>query len=351
MADSGGHWANLAEAQKLTEPMFLPGVVQEDVRRGGLLGILPVQQVIGQKVRWNRQATQPSAHRASIGSQLAWEEETAYTQLDRELVIAYKQTALDQFVEGTYNNYNDYGAQQLIEDVDAMVNHINDDIIYGDSTNGQSNEPFGLHIMAQTYGNGLGRTTDEVNINEAEAGLSLANLRALEVGMKHGIDFFLFPHEIAVRLDAFTQEAGLGNHFGQISFTSDDLGKRITHWNGIPVIRSDYLVAEQENTGEGRADATGISLRQKQTSGDSQYSVFAIKMGSGQGNSNGLRLGFGTGPRNDMAQGQLMKRRVFADLEDFDASGLRHVAYWNLIDGSAMSVGRIYDIEDTTVVA
>jgi hypothetical protein len=231
VADSGGHWANLAEAQKLTEPMFLPGVVQEDIRSGGLLGVLPVQQVIGQKVRWNRQATQPSAHRASIGSQLAWEEETTYTQLDRELVIAYKQTALDQFVEGTYNNYNDYGAQQLIEDVDAMVNHINDDIIYGDSTNGQSNEPFGLHIMAQTYGEGLGRDSDEINIDETEAGLSLANLRALEVGMRHGIDFFLFPQEIAVRLDAYTQEAGLStNTFGQISFTSDDLGRRVTHW-------------------------------------------------------------------------------------------------------------------------
>lgn len=346
MADSGGHWANLAEAQKLTEPMFLPGVVQEDIRSGGLLGVLPVQQVIGQKVRWNRQATQPSAHRASIGSQLAWEEETSYTQLDRELVIAYKQTALDQFVEGTYNNYNDYGAQQLIEDVDAMVNHINDDIIYGDSTNGLSNEPFGLHIMAQTYGEGLGRESDEINIAEG-GGLALSNLRALEVGMKHGIDFFLFPQEIAVRLDAYTQEAGLStNTFGQISFTSDDLGKRVTHWNGIPVIRSDYLVAETNGTG------AGSNKRTKNTTGSSlNYSVFAIKMGSGQGNSNGLRLGFGTGPRNDMAQGQLMKRRVFADLEDFDASGLRHVAYWNLIDGSAMSVGRIYDITDVIVVA
>ncbi len=33
MADSGGHWQNLAAAQKLTQSMRIPGVFEEDIKR------------------------------------------------------------------------------------------------------------------------------------------------------------------------------------------------------------------------------------------------------------------------------------------------------------------------------
>ena len=32
MADSGGHWATLAAAQKLTQSNKIPGVVEEDIK-------------------------------------------------------------------------------------------------------------------------------------------------------------------------------------------------------------------------------------------------------------------------------------------------------------------------------
>ena len=37
MANSGGHWATLAEAQKLTQSTKIPGVIEEDVKRNNPL--------------------------------------------------------------------------------------------------------------------------------------------------------------------------------------------------------------------------------------------------------------------------------------------------------------------------
>ena len=162
--------------------------------------------------------------------------------------------------------------------------------------------------------------------------------------MKYGIDFWLFPYPILDRLSAYVQEAGLAtNTFGNIDFTLDDLGRRVTSWNGAPIIGSDYLVAEQANTG-----ADGTSLRTKHSSGDEQYSVFAIKRGQVARGEGGLTFAFGG---DGASAGEPLMVDYFPSLEDFDASGLRHRMYYNLADGSRMSIGRIYDIEDSAVVA
>ena len=41
MALSGGHWSTLAEVLKATMPTLIPGVVDEDVKRGNPVDIMP----------------------------------------------------------------------------------------------------------------------------------------------------------------------------------------------------------------------------------------------------------------------------------------------------------------------
>ena len=53
MPDSGGYWLNLAEAQKLSTSPIVPGIIQENIRRGGLLPILPMQQFTGLNIKCN----------------------------------------------------------------------------------------------------------------------------------------------------------------------------------------------------------------------------------------------------------------------------------------------------------
>tara|TARA_R100000808_G_scaffold3870_1_gene13205 strand:- start:3554 stop:4594 length:1041 start_codon:yes stop_codon:yes gene_type:complete len=346
LAASGGHWNNLAEAQELSQAKRVAGIIEEDVKRGGLMGLLPVMQQTGTQLEWVREGTVGTSSRASIGSQLAWSEETTYDTINESLVIRYKQTALNKYVEGVYGTFNNYAAIQAMEDRKAIVQGANDDLIYGDPTNGAagSSEARGVHYLSQLYPTALGGSTNAMNIDEGEAGLALANMRQLEREMKYGIDFWLFPYPILDRLSAYVQEAGLStNTFGNIDFTLDDLGRRVTSWNGAPIIGSDYLVAEQANTG-----ADGTSLRAKHSSGDQQYSVFAIKRGQVARGEGGLTFAFGG---DGASPGEPLMVDYFPSLEDFDASGLRHRMYYNLADGSRMSVGRIYDIEDSAVVA
>lgn len=350
MADAGGHWNDLAEAQKLTQATLIPGIIEEDIREGGLIGRLPVMQVPGTQVDFNRESDIPTASRASRGSTLMWSDATKYTKISRDLATAYIQTPLDQFVENQYGNFNNYAAIQAIEDRKALLQLVEDDLVYGndDSSVGDPLQPKGLHQLAALYPQANAGTaasnTNSLNIDEGEAGLSLANLRALEDAMQYGVDFWLFPFEIARRLDAYMQEGGLAtNTFGQLSFSTSDLGQRNLFWNGVPIVRSRYLVAEDANTG---VDTT--TSRDKVSSGaTNNYSIFAVKMGQVARREPGLALGFG----NSGQQGEFFKTRFFPDLEDFDASGLRNVAYYNLVDGSTMSIGRIYDILDTGVVA
>lgn len=345
MAASGGHWKNLAEAQKLSQERKVAGVIQENIKRGGLMELLPVMQQSGTELQWLREAVVGTSTRASVGDQLAWSDEFTYDKITESLVIRYKQTPLDNYVRDVYGTFNNYASIQLMEDRKAIIQGINDDLIYGDPANGPATtqEPRGLHYLGYLYGEGLDRPTNEIDIDEAEAGLSLANLRQIERGMQYGIDFWLFPPVILDRLSAYVQEAGLStNTFGGINFTLDELGRKVTKWNGTPIISSDYLVAEQANTG------VGSNARAKNTSGTENFSVFAIKTGQVVRKEPGLTFAFGG---QGASPGEPLMTRFFPTLEDYDASGVRNTVYYNLADGSSMAIGRIYDITDVAVVA
>ena len=338
---SVGHWTNLAEAEKLTQSVLVGGLVDENIKNGGILPLIPVAQFMGKSAQWNRESTIPSAQTAGIGDQLTWQDSAEVDPQETSLKIVYVQTPLNHFIPAVYGNINNYEAIQLLQNKKAMLQKLEDLMIYGDLTFSASNLEFdGLHALAQASASDLNGNTLDVDM--AEAGLSLAQLRLMEDNMRHGIDMWMFPKPIARRLDAYVQESGIStNTFGQISFTMDDLGKKITHWNGIPILRSDYLVGEQANTG------AGSDARAKRTSGDIQYSVFGVKFGQVMEEDPGLTFAWGsTG-----TTGEIWKTILFPNLEDFDAAGLRLVTYGGVLDGSSMALCRIRDIEDVAIVA
>ena len=343
MADSGGHWSTLAEAQKLSQSHQTDGFIEEDIKRGGLFGLIPVWQLVGKDLIWLREQVGQIASLASVGSQLVWTDNVTYDKRTLELQRVYAQAPLDHFVSGVYKNINDYEAIQLMELKKAVIQKINDLMIYGDVTYGAAGEFDGIHALSEASAADFAGTADMLDIDQASAGLSLKNLRDIEDRMKYGIDFWLFPYQIANRLDAYVQEAGLTNTFGAISFTLDQVGKRVTHWNGVPIVRSDYLVAETANTGR------GSNLRSKNTSGASEnFSVFAIKAGNVARREPGLTYVFGG---NGFGGGEPFRTVRFEELEDFDAAGLRLISYASLADGSAMALARINDITDVAIVA
>lgn len=363
MADSGGHWLNLAEAQKLTQDNQVPGYMEEDVKRGHLAMLLNAWQLTGTNLVWNREKSVGTGQRASIGSRLVWTDEEEYNQITRPLKIAYKQSPLNNFVEQTYGTFNNYAAIQNRGLNKSVFRLIGDDLIYGDTNNGGSLQPMGIHALAALYPtslNGEGGSGD-LNVNMESGGLSLMELRKMVDAMKHGIDFFLFPKAVARRLDAYVQEAGISNTSvttsssntervtnssaagGTFNFDITDAGARVTAFEDIPIVRSDYLVAEEADTG-----LTSSSTRDKYSSGTKNYSVFGIKTGQVAFEEPGLTFVFG-GDTNPA--GALMRTEGFDKLENYDAKGIRKTSYYNLADGSIMALARIVDITDAAVVA
>lgn len=360
MADSGGHWSTLAAAQKLTQSMKIPGVFEEDIKRNNPIDRLTVGQAAhsGLKIEWLREL--PSAVTAieaavadiAIGTQLSWTEDVDYEEKEMTLRTSYIQRKLDHYVQGIYGTYNNYEARRLLESEKALKRKIGARIIYADNTYTSSLQFDGLHALAAEHGTPYVEATayDQKNVDEGTSALSLHNLRILVDAMLHGIDELWAPFEIVRRIDAAYQERGFASlahaTAGAMSFITmgyNDLGKRILFWDGIPIIRTDYLVAEADGTGTGgTANARGLY-----STGTRCYSIFAVKHGNVLNQEPGITYAYG----GTEGLGDLYKLVRFPELEDYDAGGIRLVNYSAMLLGSSLCLGRIFDIIDEAITA
>jgi hypothetical protein len=248
-------------------------------------------------------------------------------------------------------------AQKLLECEKGMKRRIGARLIYGDKTYSSGNlQMDGIHAWVAELGapyTSSAPTNDPKNIDQEEAGLSLAYLRILVDEMKLGVDELWAPYEIIRRMDAAFAERGflytvsgatqVHNNLAFITLGFNELGKRVLFWDGIPIVRTDYLVAEQADTGTG-SSADAQALR---TTGDKQYSIFLMRRGSGALNAQnpGFTLLYG----GTEGKGDLYKVVRFPELENYDAGGIRLVSYCGTMLPSSFGLGRIFDIEDTAI--
>ena len=360
MADSGGHWKTLSEAQKLTQSLKIPGVFEEDIKRNNPIERIPVGQAAGTglKIEWLREktTTEDAVLETDIGDQLSWSDDVEYEEKEMTLRRLYIQRKLDHYVQGIYQTYNNYEARVLLESEKGLKRKLGARLIYADNTYGGTPAQFdGYHALAAEHGAPLATPwasggNDAKNMDANEAGLSLGLLRQLIDEMRHGVDEILAPYEIIRRMDAAYQEKGFAglayNSAGNLGFLTmgfNELGKRVLFWDAIPVTRTDYLVPEQANTGTG----SSTDARALWSSGDKQYSLFAVKYGmmmNGEQNP-GLQFAYG----GTEGQGDLYKLVRFPELEDYDAGGIRLVTYGAVLLGSSLCLGRMFDIEDVAI--
>jgi len=349
MADSGGHWKTLAEAQKLTDSTRIPGVIETDIKRNNPLDRMPVAQAAnsGKSIKWVREktTTEDAVTDVNIGGQLTWSEDVEYDEVETELKRQYIQRKLDNFVRDIYGTFNDYRAQMLLEMEKGMKRKIGDKILYNDLTYGGSLQFDGLHALAAE--NSL---TSGLNIDQAGAGLALSNLRALCDAMKYGVDEIWLPFCILQRIEAAYEEVGFvalkSATAGALSLITkgiNDIGKRVLFWDGIPLVPTDYLVAEEQNTGE----THDVGDARAEYSSSAGYSLFAVRYGNVMERDPGVCLAYG----GTEGQGDFYKVVPFPVLEDYDAEGLRIVSYNAVLLGAKMCLGRIFDVADLAVTA
>ncbi len=358
MADSGGHWTNLAAAQKLTQSMKIPGVFEEDIKRNNPLDRLTVGQAAhsGLKIEWLRETTaavdaiEAAVADIDIGEQLSWTEDVDYEEKEMTLRRCYIQRKLDHYLPGIYGTYNNYEARLLLESEKGLKRKIGARIIYADNTYTSSKQFDGVHALAYEHGTAYDSSNlgnDPKNIDNGDAGLSLHYLRVMIDSMLYGVDELWAPYEVIRRMDATYQERGIlqaAANTTNLTFLTmgfNELGKRVLFWDGVPIIRTDYLVAEDDDTGTG-ADGAARALY---SSGDRVYSIFGVKHGNVLNQEPGLTYAYG----GTDGLGDLYKLVRFPELEDYDAGGLRLVNRSALLLGSSLCLGRIFDVQDAAI--
>lgn len=362
MASSGGHWKDLTEVEKLTQSTKIPGVFEEDVKANNPLERLPVAQAAGTglKIEWLREltTTETAVAEIAIGGQLSWAADITYTEVESTLRITYLQRKLDHFVQGIYGTYNNYKAQVLLEMEKGLKRRAGDRLIYADTTYGGTPTQFdGIHALAAERGAPwtLGCTAGEspLNMDMASTPLSLLYLRTLITSMKFGCDEIWVPQEIGIRLDQAYEERGLmaGSLGGYVQLQGvmslltrgiNEIGMPILYFMGKPIIRTDYLVQEEDGTGTG-----STSNARGKYSTEIAYSIFCVKYGNVMEQEPGICYAFG----GTEGVGDFYKLVLFPNLEDFDAMGMRMINYGTILLGSTLCLGRIFDITDGAIVA
>ena len=342
---SGGYWNNLAEVLKATTPSLIKGVVDDNYKRGNPVDILGFVQAnhTGEYIRWLREAANLEDSVADIGQGGAtiFSEGATFSAQTAVLRICYLMTKIDSYDNAIWQKENDYERMALEGMMRDITKKLGDKLIYDDYTyDGSGLTMDGLHAWAATN---WGEAWD---IDEGEGALALENMRIISDELKHGMDFWLMPFALARQIDRVYREHGIADIasatrgvLGLIGYAINEAGGRTLTFDNKPIIRSDFMVAEQVNTGQG---TTSGNARAKYSSGTKMYSVFAIKLGATTLGTidPGVKVAFG----KTEADGEFFNLEYIEKMTGYIGKALRLAAYTNLIVGSKWGIGRITDI-------
>ena len=366
MAEIIGHWSNLAEAQKLTQSVLLSGVVETVIENNQLMPLLPVKQLNGKSLQWNRELETPPEEGGDfygLGDQLVWQSDQAYEpQKEANTKILARQDPDDTYVSNTYSNINDMDAERIRSITKKFARKAEHTLFYGD-TKSTALAFDGLHrlnIQEQPAAvTAAAADVDDTNIdNGADVGLSLHTLRVAMAAAKIDIlgpanCMILMPRELKIRFNSAWQEGGFVNAGVtvapmMINVGMEQVGTPTLFFDGVPLVATPFLRAEQVNSG------TPLAARRLHSSGAKAYSIFIIRMGTIE--EGGLEMLYGdpavrgsSNLPNDVFAG--IQHYRFDQLENRLGGGDRVWAFLAPILGAAHSLVRIYDISDHAIRA
>jgi len=171
--------------------------------------------------------------------------------------------------------------------------------------------------------------------------------------MVFGCDEIWVPPEIGIRIDAAYSERGFYTEsrdeptHGDLSLLTrglNQIGMPIMYWMGIPIVRTDYLVDEESNTGTGLSTITN---KRAVYSSDRTFSIFGAKYGNVLAKEPGITFAYG----GTEGEGDLYELWTWDRLEDYNAGGIRLDSYGTVLLGSTKCLARIHDVDNSPITA
>jgi hypothetical protein len=308
----------LAEAALLSNDVLVQGVIETIVKEGGVLSMLPFEEMSGNAITYNRESVLPGVDWYAVGD--TWAEGTKTSvQKTATLSILGGDADVDRYLQMSRSNVNDQEALEIEAKAKALNHEFEDVFVYG-STDADANQPDGLHefisddATGQQVHQGSGSTP---------AALSLAKLDEMIDLVKPGKpDFLLMSRRTRRGLSAYARALT-----SPVQFEPSELGRRVMFYDQIPCIVSDFVVDTEVIASAAFSAKTG----------GASTSIFAVKLG--------MRAGvFG------FTNGGLQVEDVGA-LETKDARRWRVKMYCGLALGATLGVARLDGISSAAVVA
>ena len=336
-----GHFSDLSELRKLVISEMVPGVIQQTFEEGQLLAMLPGVRLNSRSLIYNREDVLPSAAWYDIHQQISFTADVTLVQKEVWLKRVIRQDLLDRFVMQTYNNPNDYRTEILKSLTRGVMRTVEDTLVYGSGSTEASTEFDGLDKLITIAGGDAFTSATNLqafDMGGASAPLTFRALRQLVNAVRPRASILLMTRTMRDTLAAVAWEKGINlsgaNPMARINSSLNEFGKMVDFFDGIPIVISDYLLQENDNTG-GKDDGNDSGMS----------SIYAIRFGSIADGGLSLVVGGATGGGD------------FFDMQDlgiqsgFDADGLRLTAYVTLALGSTRALGRIHSIdEDGTII-
>ena len=338
-----GHFESLAEAQKLVQSELLAGVVQETYEEGQLLQRLPVTTIDSKSLLYNRESTLPSAAFYDIHEQLPWTADVNFVQKEVALKTVARQDVLDNFMMKNYKNPNDYRTIILQTLRKGCMRTIEDKLIYG-NVDSDSAEFDGITMLLPTdVTTGTGGETWATTPQVQDCGgngnpVSMKYLRELIDQVKPMPSILLMTRRMRNTLSATAFEKGivLASISGSgPTYGLDKFGGRVEYFDKVPIVISDYLGGSYGET---------VNSLVKATSATEFGSIWALRFGSIIDGGLSLITGGDTGGVD------FYKMTELDVLEDYDAGGIRLVAYVALAQGSSKATAVIHSIDELEVI-
>lgn len=322
------------EALKLVQSKLLAGVVQEIYELGQLLQMLPVMTIDSQSIIYNRQSTLPTADFYDIHQQIPWAADQEYAdQTEVTLKRVARASILDNFIQMTYKDPNDYRTQVLSELTQGCGRTIEDKIIYG-AVASDVKEFDGLNVLCPPTDGHAFPTHQDHDIGGGTEVLTMLSLRQCIDNCKPKPNILLTTPTLRNMISAAQFEKGISANTNlAISIGINEFGRRTTYIDGFPLMISDFLSTNEANNTGVKSAATGL------------VSLYAMRFGQIQDGGLCLCTGGDTGGVNFFRVTEL------DELEDYDAAGIRLVAYCALALGSTKAMTHIHSIDEDGTVA
>jgi hypothetical protein len=272
---------SLTEAARWTTNEVKRGIIEQIIKDSPVMGDLPFQEVVGNALQYQREATLPTAEFYDVNE--IWSESTgATTQHTATIKILGGDADVDNFIVATRSNYNDITAETIAAKAKAVRHTFLDRFYYGNSTT-SSKEFDGLHTIFSD----VSMSAQNIHLGSGSTGAALtaANMDlAVDLILGEKPDVIMVTRAIRRRLKQYLR--GKAN----IELDFQSYSQDIASWNGIKIHYDDFLTQTEAlssgvysaKTGGATSSAMFLSFGTKKLSGLQNGGLETVKIGQVQ---------------------------------------------------------------------